>query len=159
MPYVFIFLYKLLIKNELFVYKNRWCLYLDIENPESKSFFKLGDKGKNNSFHNLDVYFDLDKKKITDIYRKAIDEVEKLLLLHNVKYNIVSDGFCYDKVEDTYHPYNMSLSDSEDMLSFYSRYESLLVVNTGILPRAGGINVTASLFPIIDEYVEHYLFR
>jgi hypothetical protein len=29
----------------------------------------------------------------------------------------------------------------------------MLVVNTGILPRSGGINPTAALLPIIDEFI------
>jgi hypothetical protein len=29
----------------------------------------------------------------------------------------------------------------------------MLVVNTGILPRVGGINPTASLFPIIEQHI------
>ena len=47
----------------------------------------------------------------------------------------------------------MMLSDSEDIESYFSRFPNMLVVNTGILPRAGGINTTAACFPIIEEYV------
>ena len=107
----------------------------------------------------LDVYFDLDREKITEIYLDAIDEVKKLLLSHNVQFDLLSDSFSFEKVEDTYHPYNMAMSESEDLASFYNRYNSLLIVNTGVLPRAGGINTTAALFPIIDNYVDNLLFK
>jgi hypothetical protein len=30
----------------------------------------------------------------------------------------------------------------------------MLVVNTGILPRAGGINSTCAVFPLIEEFID-----
>ena len=154
LPYVVKFIYAMLFKKEVYIYKNEWNLYIDIENPRSNSFIALGEKNTQSLVRHLDVSFDLDRKKITEIYVQAIDEVKRLLLSNNVKFELLSDSFSFEKVEDTYHPYNMALSDSEDLASFYNRYDSLLIVNTGILPRAGGINTTAALFPIIDHYVD-----
>jgi hypothetical protein len=159
LPYVVKFVYAMIIKKEVYIYKNEWNLYIDIENPKSNSFIALGEKNKQSLVQGLDVYFDLDRIKINEIYQLAIDEVKSLLLSNNVKFELLSDSFSFEKGEDTYHPYNMALSDSEDLKSFYNRYDSLLVVNTGILPRAGGINITAALFPIIDEYVENLLYK
>jgi len=90
---------------------------------------------------------------------KAISEVKDLLISNNIKFDFLSDDFSVDKLEDTYHPYGMAMSESEDLKSFYNRYDSLLVVNTGILPRAGGINTTAAVFPIIDNFVDNILYK
>lgn len=159
LPFVVKFFYAMVVKKEVYVYKNTWDLYIDIENPKSNSFIALGENNKQSLVRDLDIYFDLDREKIAEIYLKAIDEVKKLLLLNKIQFELLSDNFSFEKVEDTYHPYNMALSDSEDLKSFYNRYDSLLVVNTGILPRAGGINITAALFPIIDNYVDTLLFK
>lgn len=159
LPYVVKFVYAMVVNKEVYVYKNIWNLYIDIENPKSNSFIALGEKNKQSLVRDLDVYFDLDREKITEIYLDAIDEVKKLLLSHNVQFDLLGDSFSFEKVEDTYHPYNMAMSESEDLASFYNRYNSLLIVNTGVLPRAGGINTTAALFPIIDNYVDNLLFK
>ena len=53
--------------------------------------------------------------------------------------------------EDIYHPYGMfNFKNLED---YYSKWNNMLVVTTGVLPRSGGINPTASLLPVIDDFV------
>ena len=47
----------------------------------------------------------------------------------------------------------MFLSDSESIDDYFNYFDNLLVLNTGILPRTGGINSTAAVFPLIEEYV------
>ncbi|OOV18770.1 NAD-dependent epimerase/dehydratase family protein [Flavobacterium sp. LM4] len=160
LPYVVKFIYCMLLKKEVYIYKNMWNLYVDIENPKSNSFITLGKETQKQSvIKDLDVYFDLDKEKINGLYTQAIEEVKNLLVSNNIKFDLLSDDFSFEKIEDTYHPYNMAMSDSENLRSFYNRYNSLLIVNTGVLPRAGGINITAALFPLIDDYVDNLLYK
>ena len=75
------------------------------------------------------------------------------LTANKVNFENASDVIHAEKAEDTYHPYGMFLSDCASVDDYFNRYENMLVVNTGILPRAGGINTTASCFPLIEEYI------
>jgi len=157
LPQVIKFIYVLLIKRKLAVYNDEWEIHIDIENPKSNSYIKLGSKERLYNAHSLDVFFDMDREMIKKIYHTSISEIKALLIRNNLKFEIISEDYSYEKLEDTYHPFNMELSDSINLESFYNKFPSILVVNTGILPRAGGINVTASLFPIIDDFVQNKL--
>ena len=35
--------------------------------------------------------------------------------------------------------------------AFASHFDNMLVVNTGVLPRAGGINSTCAVLPLVEE--------
>lgn len=39
---------------------------------------------------------------------------------------------------------------------YFTKFQNMLVVNSGILPRAGGINSTAAMFPVVEEYINRY---
>jgi hypothetical protein len=159
LPFVLKFIYSIIIYKEVYVYKDTWDLYIDIENPQSNSFISLVNNNNNSFINDLAVHFDLNKNTIEYIYSNAILEIKELLKFNNINYFQLNDSFSFEKLEDTYHPFNMFMSNSEDLISFYNRFESLLIINTGILPRAGGINPTAALFPIIDNYVDNFLFK
>ena len=72
---------------------------------------------------------------------------------NHVKYDLTDDEVHVEKCEDAYHPFGMFLSESKSLDDYFNHFSNMLVLNTGILPRTGGINSTASVFPLIEEYV------
>ena len=95
-------------------------------------------------------------EKATKVFCEAKDLLKKYLDANGVNYEPTSDSIHSEKSEDTYHPYGMFLSDCESAEDYFTRYSNMLVINTGILPRGGGINITAALFPLIEEYINEY---
>ena len=45
----------------------------------------------------------------------------------------------------------------KDVEDYYTRWKNMLVVTTGCLSRSGGINPTASMLPVVDEFIEKKL--
>ena len=90
------------------------------------------------------------------MYDTAKKQVADYLDANGVNYESEGEEIHVEKSEDTYHPYAMFMSDSKSIEDYFTRYSNLLIVNTGILPRAGGINTTASCMPLIEEYIGEY---
>jgi len=68
---------------------------------------------------------------------------------------------CFDTInvknsEDIYHPYGM-FSDFNSVEEYFNRFDNMLIVSTGVLPRAGGINPTAAVLPLVDEFINNYM--
>jgi hypothetical protein len=95
-------------------------------------------------------------EKASDIYERAKEIVKQYLILNKVTFVECSDKIHVEKSEDTYHPYGMQ-SDFNSAEEYFSHFQNMLVINTGILPRAGGINTTAVCFSLIEEYISEYL--
>lgn len=151
MPSAIKFVWNMAINRKVFVYNNRWHFYIDIENP-SESLLNLSNEVDAWGVPYIEVKFSIDTQA-SMIYKEASEILRKYLSMYNVNFTDCQSEIKAEKSEDTYHPYGMMLSDSEDIESYFSRFPNMLVVNTGILPRAGGINTTAACFPIIEEYV------
>ena len=47
------------------------------------------------------------------------------------------------------------LCDYKRADDYFTHFDNMLVVNTGVLPRAGGINSTGAVMPLIDEYINN----
>ena len=133
------------------VYKNEWDLYIDIENPDSKSFVKLASDLDQYGMPALDVEFHIGEGA-ANVYREAKKLVKEYLVAHRVSFEEYADDILVEKCEDTYHPYGM-ICDFKTLDDYYAFFPNMLVVNTGVLPRAGGINSTAAMFPVIEDYV------
>ena len=84
-----------------------------------------------------------------DLYKIKLSCLDE----NHVKYNLIDDEVHVEKCEDAYHPFGMFLSESKSLDDYFNHFSNMLVLNTGILPRTGGINSTASVFPLIEEYV------
>lgn len=151
-PSVIAFVWNMVILHRIYVYKNRWKFFIDIENPSKESYIKLSQEKDKWGVPKLDVIFDLPQNAI-DVFNAARKRIASYLSDNGVMFENVSEEILAEKAEDTYHPYGMFLSDCDTVEDYFTRYENLLVVNTGILPRAGGINTTASCFPLIEEYL------
>ena len=61
-----------------------------------------------------------------------------------------------EKYADVYHPFGM-FCDFNSVEDYFQRFENMLVVNTGVLPRAGGINSTCAVLPLVEEYVNNVM--
>jgi nucleoside-diphosphate-sugar epimerase len=155
-PSVIGFIWSMLFLKKVYVYKNKWDLYVDIENPLGKSFVNLSLDRDAFGEKALDLSFEQDGK-VKAIYNSIQQIIEKFLDKNGVNYSLNNDSVQVKKIEDTYHPYGM-FSNHPTIDSYFDRFENMLVVNTGILPRAGGINTAAAIFPIIEEYFNRKKF-
>ena len=78
-------------------------------------------------------------------------ELEQMLKDNNIKYSRVTEKIHTEKFEDEYHPFAL-YSDFESVDDYFNAFENMLVVHSGVLPRAGGINSTSAAFPLIEEF-------
>ncbi|MDR0605629.1 MAG: hypothetical protein LBG80_15125 [Bacteroidales bacterium] len=154
-PACMTFTWNILVKKRLHVYKNEWYLQIDMENPVNSGKITISKDKDMFEENGLDIDFTIGEH--TDsLFAKAKDVVKDYLDEYNVKYEIVNEATNVEKYEDTYHPFGI-YSDFSSIEDYFARFSNLLIISTGILPRAGGINSTCAMFPIIEEYVENYL--
>ena len=131
---------------------NEWFMYIDIENPTRESYVSLSKELDKYGIQGLDVcyYVNGDAEHI-------FDEAQKMAVEHlnanQVDFEILAEKIDVQTCEDIYHPYGMF--DFKDIEDYYTRWNNMLVVTTGCLSRSGGINPTASLLPVIDEFIEN----
>jgi len=151
-PSCLVFTWSIFVLRKIYVYKNEWYLYIDIENPEADSSVSLSSDIDRYGIPALNVDFHIGAKA-TSVYCRAREQVRKFLKDNNVTFEECDEKIQVDKCEDTYHPYGM-LCEFGSLKEYFSHFSNMLVVNTGVLPRAGGINSTAAMFPVIEEYVE-----
>ena len=138
--------------GKIYVYKNEWYLIIDIENPKENSHIRLSKELDKYGQPGLNVNFEVGAQA-TVLYDKAKKIMVKYLDDNHVKYDLIDDEVHVEKCEDAYHPFAMFLSESKSLDDYFNHFSNMLVLNTGILPRTGGINSTASVFPLIEEYV------
>lgn len=150
LPSFIAFGWSILVNKKIYIYKNEWEIDIDIENPTLNSIITLSDTLDAYGQRGLDLKFVADKK-VSDLYDKIRVIVKDILDRHNVDYEELNDIIHVTKCEDTYHPYGM-LNGFGSLNEYLNWFENMLVVNTGILPRAGGINTAAAVFPVIEEY-------
>ncbi len=157
-PSAFGFAWSMLVKKKIYVYKNRWQIFIDIENACLDSKIKLADEKDKWGVNKLDVNFIIgnDSKHVYDVAKRKVKEY---LDANGVNYTVVADEIHVEKSEDTYHPYGMFLSDCTSKEVYYNYFPNMLMVNTGILPRAGGINTTATCFALIEDFIDNYFIH
>lgn len=153
-PNVIGFAWAVLILRRMYVMNNEWFLYIDIENPTQESYITLSKEKDKFGIQGLDVYYNIGAEAV-DIYQKATDIAINHLKKCNVEYEILTEGINVQTCEDIYHPYGMF--DFQDIQEYFTRWNNMLVVTTGCLNRSGGINPTASLLPVIDEFIKKFL--
>lgn len=155
-PNVVGFAWAVLILRRMYVMNNEWYLYIDIENPTKDSYVSLSKEKDKFGVNGLDVYYNVGKEAV-DVYNSAKEVAIKLLNKCNVDYEVLTEEINVQTCEDIYHPYGMF--DFKNLEDYYSKWNNMLVVTTGVLPRSGGINPTASLLPVIDEFINNNLFN
>jgi len=156
-PYVLRFVFELFILRRLYVHKNVWYFQVDIESHTDISSMALTDKLDKFGCRTFDLEA-LESAKLTLGIIKIKELLRGYLKANNVKFKETYSDPTSIKLEDTYHPYNL-FQEHSTVQDFYENFDNLLIVNTGILPRVGGINPTASLFPLIEDFIKKYLIN
>lgn len=151
-PNVIGFAWAVLVLRRMYVMNNEWYLYIDIENPTKESYVCLSKETDKFGVQGLDVYYNADKEAVK-VYNKAKEIAIKHLDNCKTDYEVLAEEINVQTCEDIYHPYGMF--DFQDMNDYYTRWNNMLVVTTGILPRSGGINPTASLLPVVDDFISN----
>lgn len=149
-PNVIGFAWAVLVLRRMYVMNNEWYLYIDIENPTKDSYISLSKETDNLGVNGLDVYYNVDSNA-TKIYEQAKEIAIKYLNACHVKYEVLAEKINVQTCEDIYHPYGMF--HFQDMNDYFTHWNNMLVVTTGVLPRSGGINPTASMLPVVDEFI------
>lgn len=146
------FAWYFFLKKEIYIYKNEFYFQLDIENPFDSGSIKLmnitdafGEKG-------LEIDFKIDQKT-EQIFAKAKSQVRAYFDKNKVVYEELMEDTKIEKYEDTYHPFGI-YANFNSIDEYFNRFDNMLIVNTGILPRAGGINSTGAVFPLLEEYFD-----
>ena len=153
-PNVIGFAWAVLALRRMYVMNNEWFLYIDIENPTTNSYVKLSEEKDKFGVPGLDVYYEAGKEA-ENIFNKAKEIGIKHLEACKVDYDILEEKIDVQTCEDIYHPYGMF--DFKNIEDYYTRWNNMLVVTTGCLSRSGGINPTASLLPVVDDFIEKRL--
>ncbi|WP_158847893.1 hypothetical protein [Algibacter sp. L1A34] len=146
--------WAVLFHRRIYVYKNEWFLYIDIDNPTNDSFVSLSKEKDTFGINGLEVTYNIGENAAV-VYRNAKDQVVEHLKNSKVDFEILAEEIDVQNTEDIYHPHKMFHYENID--SYFNEYDNMLLVNTGILPRSGGINPTAALLPILDEFINEKL--
>lgn len=153
-PNVIGFAWAVLVLRRMYVMNNEWYLYIDIENPTKDSYVCLSKERDSFGVNGLDVYYNADQEA-TNIYEQAKKIAIKHLNACKADYDVLAENINVQTCEDIYHPYGMF--DFKDMDDYFHHWNNMLIVTTGVLPRSGGINPTASMLPVIDEFINNRL--
>lgn len=155
LPYCFAFMWHMIILKELYIYKNEFYLQVDIEAPKDSG--RMYQNNKKDSFGEFGLDVDLSIKSQTNIlFSKAREYIKKYLDDNGVIYEELPFSTSAEKYEDIYHPYDI-VSKYNSANDYFNAYSNMLIINTGILPRTGGINTTGPVFPIVEEYINDYM--
>jgi len=153
-PQVLGFAWSVIVLRRMYVLDNEWFLYIDIENPSKESYVTLSEEKDIFGINGLDVFYKVDQEAAV-VFKKAIEVVSKHLRECNVEFDVLAEKIDVETCEDIYHPYGM-YCDYKSAEDYFTKYDNMLVVSTGILPRSGGINPTAAVLPLIDEFINNY---
>ena len=154
LPNVIGFTWAVLVLRRMYVKDGEWFLYIDIENPTKNSYVSLSKEKDSFGLPGLDVHYFAGEEAAV-IYEKAKVAAIKHLDACGVDYEVLAERIDVQTCEDIYHPYGMFHFDSAE--DYFTRWSNMLVVTTGCLTRSGGINPTASMLPMVDEFIENKL--
>lgn len=150
-PSAFFFMTDIVFKKKLYIHKNEFDLQIDIEIPHESGCISLNEKTDNYGEKSLSLDLKI-HKKTGEIFTKARDCIKKYLDDNQVSYTELPFSTTAEKYEDVYHPFHI-YSNFDNIDDYYSRFQNMIIFNTGILPRAGSINSTCTIFPLIEEFI------
>ena len=153
-PHVAGFVWSMLAHRKMYVMNNEWDFYIDIENPTKDSFVSLSNEKDKYGLPGLDVHYNVGQEAVA-IYEKAKQTSKEYLESCNVNFDVVAEKIDVQTCEDIYHPYGMFSFNSVD--DYYSHWNNMLMISTGVLTRSGGINPTAALLPLVEDFVANRL--
>ena len=154
-PSCIAFAWDMLILKKLYVYKNQFDLQIDIEAPRQSGLITLNDQKDRYGEKSINVDLSI-MPKTGELFSKARSILKKWLDENHVEYKELPFSTTAEKYEDVYHPFGM-FCDFESTDDFFHHFSNMLVINTGILQRAGGINSTCAVFPLVEEYVNEIM--
>lgn len=155
LPQCFAFAWYMLVLRKMYVYNNEFYLQVDIEAPRESGEITLNNEM--DQFKEKSINVDLSiMPKTGELFTKARNIIKDYLDTNGVIYEELPFSTTAEKYEDVYHPFGM-FSDFESLNDYFSHFDNMLVVNTGVLPRAGGINSTCAVFPLVEEYINEYI--
>lgn len=150
-PSAFLFMIDIVFKKKLYIHKNEFDLQIDIEIPHESGCISLNEKTDNYGEKSLNLDLKI-HEKTGEIFTKARDCIKKYLDDNQVSYTELPFSTTAEKYEDVYHPFHI-YSNFDNIDDYYSRFQNMIIFNTGILPRAGSINSTCTIFPLIEEFI------
>lgn len=150
-PQCLAFAWYMLALKKLYVYKNEFELQIDIEAPRESGALTLSRDLDAFGQQGVDVNLSI-LPQTGALFTKARAYIKEYLDAHGVDYEELPFSTTAEKYEDVYHSFGM-FSDFKNVSEYFHHFDNMLVVNTGVLPRAGGINSTCAVFPLVEEYV------
>lgn len=150
-PQCIAFAWYMLVLKKMYVYNNEFYLQIDIEAPRESGKITLNDE--KDKFGEKSINVDLSiLPKTGELFMKARAIIKDYLDSNGVVYEELPFSTTAEKYEDVYHPFGM-FCDFKSADDYFTHFDNMLVVNTGILPRAGGINSTCAVLPLVEEYI------
>ncbi len=149
-PSFIAFVWYFFILRKLYVH-GPWYLVLHIENFRNSGQVALNQVADKFRQPGVTVDFNV-RPEAERLFNELVDELEAMLAKWGVEYERVADSIHTDKFEDEYHPCAL-YSDFSSVEEYFNQFENMLVIHSGVLPHAGGINSTAAAFPLVEEYV------
>ncbi len=139
-------------KNKIYIYKD-WDLYIDIEIDTGDNQIELGTSLDKFGEKIIEISYKIPETTIEKI-ELANNRVRGLLKKNHINFiDLYNDPTC-NKLEDAYHPFKL-YDKGTPWKKRVNPLSNLYSIHTGILPRAGGINPTASLFCLLEEIVDN----
>ncbi len=153
--HIFPFITSYFFKKKLYVFKN-WSINIDIELDGNENKIVLSNKKDKYGEQGIEVFFNLPDTTIAKL-TTAKEKIRDILIQNKIPFKEVNENINLAKLEDIYHPYNMyNQTKGNSLKEIYNPLSNFFVYHTGILPRAGGINPTASLFCLIEKNILEY---
>ena len=150
-PSCIAFVWYMVVKKQMYVYNDEFYLQIDIEAPHESGTIRMNDEKDKFGERSVDVNLQI-IPKTGELFTRARAYIKEYLDANDVKYDELPFSTSAEKYEDVYHPFGM-FCDFKDANDYFTHFDNMLVVNTGVLPRAGGINSTCAVMPLVEEYV------
>lgn len=152
-PQCIAFAWYMVVLKKMYVYNNEFYLQIDIEAPRESGKMTLDEE--RDKFGEKSVNVDLSiLPKTGELFTKARAIIKEYLDQNNVVYEELPFSTSAEKYEDVYHPFGM-FCDFKNVDDYFTHFTNMLVINTGVLPRAGGINSTCAVLPLVEEYINN----
>ena len=152
-PQCIAFAWYMIVLKKMYVYNNEFYLQIDIEAPRESGKMTLNKERDKYREKSVDVDLSI-LPKTGELFTKARAIIKDYLDKNGVVYEELPFSTSAEKYEDVYHPFGM-FCDFKNADDYFSHFDNMLVVNTGVLPRAGGINSTCAVLPLVEEYINN----
>ena len=139
----------MIVLKKMYVYNNEFYLQIDIEAPRESGKMTINKEKDKYGEKSIDVDLSI-LPKTGELFTKARAIIKDYLDRSGVEYEELPFSTSAEHYEDVYHPFGM-FCDFDDIDDYFNHFKNMLVVNTGVLPRAGGINSTCAVLPLVGS--------